>query len=158
MLYFNYPTLTQIKKMKVKYTDTFEYRVLQKLEEISGYAILRSELDDVGPRRQIDYAIAQLIKKGKLAKLGQGIFARLSPSKYTPGEYVMPGPGYISIIREALTKMGIPWDVSKYEKMYNAEEWTQIPVRPKTVVYKRMRRKLAYDGMEFPVEIQTRSP
>ena len=40
----------------------------------------------------------------------------------------MPGPGYISIIRETLTMLGIPWELSKYEKQYNAGEWTQVPV------------------------------
>ena len=68
----------------------------------------------------------------------------------------MPGPGFIGIIREALTKLGIPWELSKYEKLYNAGEWTQVPVRPTTIIQKRMRRKLRYADKEFPFEIQTR--
>ena len=142
--------------MKVRYTDTYEYQILQKLEEIPGYAILRSELEDIGPKRQVNYAIAQLIKKRNLIKLGSGIYARLKPSTFRPGEYIMPGPGFIGIIREALTKLGIPWELSKYEKLYNAGEWTQVPVRPTTIIQKRMRRKLRYADKEFPFEIQTR--
>lgn len=149
--------MTMIKKMKVKYEDTYEYKVLQRLDEISGYAIIRAEIEDIAPRRQLDYALKSLIKKGKLTKLGRGIFARTKPSKFRPGETILPGPGYIDIIREALTKLGIPWTQSEYERLYNSGEWTQVPVRPTTVVCKRMRRKLAYKEAEFPFEIQLRS-
>ncbi len=141
----------------MKYEESFEFKLLQKLASIEGSTILRSDFTEMaGSDRQISRALSSLVKKGILTRLGYGIYAKLEPSLYRKGETVLPR-GFIDIAREALTKMAIPWQMSDYERQYNAGETTQIPVRPTTLIQKRFRRKLSYKNREFPFEYSLRS-
>ena len=143
--------------MKVKYEDSFEFKFLQKVASIEGSTVLRSDFNEIeGSDRQISRALSSLVKKGLLIRLGYGVYAKLEPSLYRKGEYILPR-GFIEIAREALTKMAIPWKMSDYERQYNAGETTQIPVRPTTLIQKRFRRKLQYKNREFPFEYSLRS-
>ncbi len=143
--------------MKVKYQDSFEYIVLKNIENTDSIAILRSDLTQLGgSERQLSRALSSLVKKGKLARLGYGIYAPLRPSLFRKGESILPR-GFIEIMREALTKMGIPWAISEYERLYNEGRSTQIPATPVTIIGKRFRRKVSYKNREFPFEHSVRS-
>ncbi|MFN7096566.1 MAG: hypothetical protein ACK4PR_03270 [Gammaproteobacteria bacterium] len=143
--------------MKVTYKESFEYKILQKIESIQSVTILRNDFSTLGDSdRQISRALSSLVKKGRLVRLGYGIYAKLEPSLYRKGETVLP-IGFIDIIREALTKMGIPWKISDFEQEYNEGRSTQIPVRPTTIIEKRFRRKISYKNREFPFEYSLRT-
>ena len=94
---------------------------------------------------------ALVVKKRKIVKLGHGIYAKLNYSELVDQTYLPKG--FVSIVREALTRLGIQWDISDAEKAYNKGQTQQIPADPQTKVWGRLRRKISYKGMEPRFEI-----
>lgn len=144
--------------MKVAYENTTEYKILQKVNASRDATFLRKEFSSLPgeSERQISRGLAALVKKNVLARLGRGVYAKLQPSRYRQGEYLLPG-GFIEIARQALTKMGIPWRISQFEQLYNEGRSTQVPIRPVTIIEKRFRRHLSFKNREFLFESSSRN-
>ena len=136
--------------MKVKYENTTEYKLAQFIDKSSSDVILREDLKSLGSERQISRAISALTKKNKIAKISYGVYVRLKYSK-TYGRTYLP-KGLVSLMREALTKIGIKWEPSEAEKAYNDGRSQQIPANPRTKLLERFRRKFSYNGMELYFE------
>ncbi|MCF6808580.1 hypothetical protein L3V79_09280 [Thiotrichales bacterium 19S9-12] len=136
--------------MKVKYKDTTEYKILKYIQKTKNDVILREDLMSLDNDRQITRALNALIKKGKITKIGYGIFVRLCYSELT-GKTYLP-KGFVSIAREALTRLGIRWDISEAERAYNSGKSQQVPANPATKLLDRFRRKISYKGMELRFE------
>ena len=75
---------------------------------------------------------------------------RLSYSELT-GKNYLPN-GFVAVAREALTRLGIRWDISEAEKSYNSGESQQVPANPTTKLLDRFRRTISYRGMELRFE------
>ncbi|WP_440617989.1 hypothetical protein [Cysteiniphilum sp. 6C5] len=136
--------------MKVKYEETTEYKLSQYIQNASSDVILREDLMSLDSDRQVTRALSALIAKGKIAKLGYGIYVRLSYSELTGKNYLPDG--FIAVAREALTRLGIRWDISEAEKSYNAGKSQQVPANPATKLLDRSHRRLSYRGMELRFE------
>jgi len=136
--------------MKVKYEDTTEYEVYQYVKDSASDVFLREELAFLDTDRQISRAINGLISKGVLVKIGYGVYVRMRYSELM-GSYYLP-KGFIALGREALTKLGIQWEISEAEQAYNEGRSQQLPVSPPTRLFNRFRRKISYKGMELRFE------
>lgn len=136
--------------MKVKYEETTEYKLWQYIQNASSDVILREDFVWLDSDRQVTRALNALIKQGKIAKLGYGIYVRLSYSELT-GKNYLPN-GFVAVAREALTRLGIRWDISEAEKSYNSGESQQVPANPATKLLDRFRRTISYRGMELRFE------
>ncbi len=136
--------------MKVKYEDSTEYKVYQYVMASASDVFLRSELDLLDTERQITRAVNALIVKGKLAKIGYGVYVRLGYSELVGSTYLPKG--FVALGREALTKLGVKWDISEAEKAYNEGRSQQVPANPPTRLLERFRRRLSYKGMELRFE------
>ncbi len=137
--------------MNVKYENSIISKLLQKIEASKGNVVLRSDVDDLGAERQISRALKTLVDKEILVKLGYGVYAKLGRSEYFDGPY-LKGGGFVSVVREALDRLNIKWDLSHSEKDYNEYRTTQIPADPATKLLERFRRKLSYQGRELKIE------
>lgn len=133
--------------MRVKYLESIEYKVLNRLKEIRSSAVLRKDFDGLGSYRQVSRAINKLIEKKKLVKLGLGIYAKVYLSKYSNIPLVKNGID--STLREALKRLGIAYELGSSEKEYNAGKTTQIPVRNIVRLKSRCRRRIGYRNNEL---------
>lgn len=112
--------------------------------------ILRKDLSFLGSSRQLTYAINNLIKQKKIARVSFGIYVKTEISPYFPDLLILRGiSGFSSMTREVLNKLNIPWEQSEAEEAYNTGRSTQIPVQSILRIKKRFRRKIAFKDMVF---------
>lgn len=136
--------------MKVAYKDSLEYRIKSFIKHNKSSVLLREDIGDFGSYRQISRVLKKLQDNGDLVKIGYGIYARLSYSELADKPYLPKG--FVSVAREALTRLGIKWDISDAERAYNEGRSQQIPANPATKVLERFRRKISYKGMVLRFE------
>jgi len=136
--------------MKVSYSNSIAYKVLQRIEALRGAVVLRSDVADLAEPRQISRAFKQLVDEGRLAKLGYGVYAKLIRSQLLKSSYLKEG--FLPVMREALDKLNVKWELSDEEKAYQAGKSTQVPVNPVIKLKTRFRRRLRYQDMELKVE------
>lgn len=136
--------------MKVKFEDSITFKVLDRISRLSGDIVIRSDLTDLADPRQISRALGRLVKRGDLAKIGYGVYAKLDRSTLTQTTYL--NKGALSTFRSALDRLNIRWQPSSYELDYNSGLSTQVPVNPGTKIIDRFRRKLSYKNMELKRE------
>lgn len=136
--------------MKVAYKESLAYKVEQTIESLPYSVILRKDVEALGDQRQVTYALKNLIRQKKIARIGYGLYVKTSLSKYFPDMLVFRGtPGFSTMIREALDRLNIPWQESEAEEEYNAGRSTQIPVNSILRLKTRFRRKIAFEEMVF---------
>jgi len=136
--------------MRVKYSESIEYKALNRLKTIRGSAILRKDFDDLGSYRQISRAINKLIEEKKLVKIGTGIYAKAYLSKYSSTPLIKNGTD--STLRVALKRLGIAYEPGSAEKEYNEGKTTQVPVRNIVRLKSRCRRRIGYKNSELIFE------
>ncbi len=136
--------------MRVKYIESLEYKILSRLKTIRGNVVLRKDFNDLGSYRQISRALNKLIEEKKLVKIGVGIYAKSYISKYTDIPLIQNGVD--ATFRQALTRLGIAYELSSAEKNYNAGKTTQVPTGNAVRLKSRCRRSLAYRNSKLIFE------
>jgi hypothetical protein len=136
--------------MKVKYQESMEYKISNRLRTIKSSVVLRKDLKDLGSYRQISRALTKLIVKKKLVKIGAGIYAKAYISKYTDMPLVKNGTD--STLREALKRLGIAFEPGNAEKDYNEGKSTQVPVKNVIKLKNRCRRRIGYGNIKLIFE------
>lgn len=138
--------------MKTAYKDSIEYKATQRLNKLRTKILLREDFEDLGSYRQISRVLRILLKKGKLAKIGQGLYAKAYPSSYS--EIPLIKDGFDTICREALNRLNIEWEPGSAEQAYNRGESTQIPTQNIVKLKSRFRRKIQYRSRKLIYEKQ----
>jgi hypothetical protein len=133
--------------MKVSYKKSITFRILKRIERLSGDVVLRSDVANLAAPRQISRALNRLVQSGHLAKLGYGVYAKLARSEIAKATYLKEG--VLPTMRAALNRLNIRWEPSEEELDYQAGRSTQIPVNPTTKLKDRFRRQLRYRDMEL---------
>ncbi len=133
--------------MKVSFNKSITFKVLKRIERLSGDIILRSDIANIANPRQISRALDRLIKGGYLTKLGYGVYAKLARSEIAQTTYLKEG--VLPTMRAALSRLNIRWEPSQEEQDYQAGRSTQIPANPTTKLKDRFRRQLRYHDMEL---------
>src|SRR5580704_8329249 len=136
--------------MRVKYSESIEYKILNRLKAIRGSAVLRKDFAGLGSYRQISRAINKLIEEKKLVKIGAGIYAKAYLSKYSDTPLVKNGID--STLREALKRLGVAYEPGSAEKDYNEGKSTQVPARNIVKLKSRCRRYIGYRNSELIFE------
>ncbi len=136
--------------MRTKYTDSIEFKALNRIKTIRGSVVLRKDLSGLGSYRQVSRAINKLIEEKKLVKIGAGIYAKAYLSKYSDTPLIKNGIDYT--LREALKRLGIAYEPGRAEKEYNEGKTTQIPVRNVVRLKSRCRRRIGYRNSELIFE------
>lgn len=139
--------------MRVKYSESIEYKALNRLKSIRGSVVLRKDFNDLGSYRQISRALNNLIVEKKLVKIGAGIYAKAYLSKYSDTPLIKNGAD--PTLREALKRLGVAYEPGSAEKEYNEGKTTQVPVRNIVKLKSRCRRRIGYMNSELIFEKNT---
>jgi len=137
-------------KMRVKYVDSIEYKVLNRIKKVRGSVVLRKDFDGLGSYRQLSRAINNLIEEKKLVKIGTGIYAKAYLSKYSSIPLIKNGTDIT--LRKALKRLGVDFEPGSVEKEYNEGKTTQIPVNNVVRLKSRCRRRIGYGNSELIFE------
>jgi hypothetical protein len=129
--------------------ESLETKLLNRIERKRGDVFLRGDFEDLGGYDQVGRVLRKIVQEGRLVRVGQGLYARASPS-ITSGEPI-PTRG-LATLRDALGRVGIETFPTRLERAYNAGETTQVPTGRVVGVARRVRRKVGYGGMNLSFE------
>jgi hypothetical protein len=124
--------------------ETIESRLIRRIERKRSNVFLRSDFADLGGYDQVGRVLCHLVRKGRLIRIGQGLYTRAAPSPFdgTPS----PVKGIRVLTDEALDRLGIETAPTRLQKAYNSGNTTQVPSGRVIAVNKRVRRKIGYNG------------
>lgn len=133
---------------KMNKNKTLEEKIATRISRKKCCVVLREDFVDLSAGRggydQIGRVLRNLVKKGKLIKVGYGLYAKtkISPIYGTN----IPQQSLPKLAREALERIGIETTASRMEKDYNAGISTQVPTGRLIAVKGRVSRKIGYNG------------
>ena len=130
-------------------SDTLEAKLISRISRKRGDVFLRADFDDLGGYDQVGRALLNLVRKGRLLRIGYGIYARAEKSPF--GGKLLPSKG-LATLTEALKRVGIAITPTCLEQDYNAGRTTQVPTGRVVGVRGRVRRKIGYDGIYLSFE------
>jgi hypothetical protein len=126
-----------------------EARLLKRIGRKRGDVFLRADFVDLGGYDQVGRALRQLVRQGRLLKIGYGLYSRAIKSPFD--DRLVPPRG-LSTLREALKRVGIETLPSRSLQDYNAGRTTQVPTGRVVGVRRRVRRKIGYNGIALSFE------
>ena len=129
---------------------TIEGRILARLSRMKSSVILRDDFIDLGGYDQVGRALRRLALKGKIIKIGNGLYAKTKVSSLT-GE-LLPVQTLPTLAREALKRLGVKINPTKAELDYQSGRSTQVPTGRLIGVKKRISRKIGYKGASINYE------
>jgi hypothetical protein len=124
--------------------ETLESQVLKRIARERAHVFLRADFDDLGGYGQLGRVLGQLVRKGRLLKIGLGLYVRGLQS-LLDGEPT-PVKGLRDLADEALRRLGIQTAPTRLEQAYRAGKTTQVRSGRRVAVNKRVRRKVGYNG------------
>ena len=119
--------------------EKIEERIARKKDE---HVFLPGEFYNLAGQDQVLRALRELVRDGRLVRLGYGIYARAIVSRLSGEPLLFTPTGLRGAAREALTKLGVEWEPTEAEKAYNEGRSTQIPLNPVLRVKGRFARRL----------------
>jgi hypothetical protein len=133
-------------------TKTLRERIENRIARRRGEDVfLPREFADLGGEDQVLRALRGLTREGRLVRLGYGVYARAITSlSGTPLLY--SSNGLASAARQALNKLGVPWEPTEAERAYNEGRSTQVPINPAVRVKGRFSRRLRDGNTELVLE------
>jgi len=129
--------------------DTLEARIAKRIDRKRSDVFLRADFADLGGYDQVGRVLRQLVRAGKLLKVGFGLYTRAVPARI--GVRPIPPKG-LTTLREALERVGIRTYPSRALEDYNAGRTTQVPTGRVVAVRRRVRRKIGYNGISLRFE------
>ncbi|MFZ0932577.1 MAG: DUF6088 family protein [Syntrophobacteraceae bacterium] len=122
---------------------------MKRIDRKRGDVFLRADFRDMAGYDQVGRALRVLVAKGKLLKIGQGIYTRAVKSPFS--DKPVPPKG-LATLTEALKRLGVEIAETRLEQDYNAGRTTQVPTGRVVAVRGRIRRKLGYEGVSLSFE------
>lgn len=117
-----------VKFMSKSYwQNSFKSSLLEKIQQLPGSIILRQDVNEMGSYRQVTRALKTLVERGELVKLGYGVYSKAFRSPYRNKPVIKDG--FDVACKEALSRLGIKFELGKEAQEYNAGDSTQVPVR-----------------------------
>jgi hypothetical protein len=134
----------------MKRGKTLESKILARIIRRKSNVFLRDDFLDLGGYDQIGRALKHLIEKGKLVRIGYGLYAKAKASSLN-GETV-PTATLPKLGKEALAKLNIKTLPTKAEIAYQQGRSTQVPTGRMIGVKGRISRKIGYKGAYIAYE------
>ena len=132
--------------------NSLQDRIGTRIAERKEAAYLTREFADLGEKRQVLRALAKAVTLGQLVRLGYGVYGPATKSRLT-GRPMLSSPGGFAVAaRVALTKLGVAWEPTEWERAYNEGLSTQVPVNPQVKVRGRFSRKLRNGPTELFID------
>lgn len=123
---------------------TLESKILARMIRKKSTILLREDFFDLGGYDQVGRALKLLTVKGKIVRLGYGLYCKTKISSLT-GETVLATP-LPTLAKEALERLGIQVIPSNAEIAFNEGKSTQVPTGRLIGVKARISRKIGYKG------------
>ena len=121
-----------------------EKQLARRIARKRGDVFLRADFSDIGGYDQVGRALRDLVRKGTLIKIGQGLYARARPS-FRDGKPT-PANG-LRTLKEGLHRLGVETAPSRADLAYSSGQSEQVPTgRVVALRGKRTRRQIGYDG------------
>ena len=132
---------------------TLRERIEDRIARKRGEDVfLPREFADLGGEDQVLRVLRNLMREGRLVRLGYGVYGRAITSRLS-GKPILYSPnGFAGAARQALTKLGVKWEPTEAERAYNDGRTTQVPVNPAVRVKGRFARHLRYQDTELRLE------
>ena len=128
-------------------------QIEQRIAERGEASYLTREFSDLSGERQVLRALSKVVESGKLIRLGYGVYGPAVPSSLTGKPVLAARGGFVNASRQALTKLGVPWEPGAWEQAYNEGRSTQVPINGAVrITKKKFARRLAYGGRSLVVE------
>jgi hypothetical protein len=122
---------------------TLREKIEQRIARKTGDDVfLPREFYQLGGEDQVLRALRGLVRDGRLVRLGYGVYARAIVSRLSGEPLLSARNGLSGAARQALDKLGVPWEPTESERAYNEGRSTQIPVNPVLRVKGRFSRRL----------------
>jgi hypothetical protein len=129
--------------------EKIEARIARKKQDA---VFLPREFADLGGEDQVLRVLRGLVREGHMVRLGYGVYGRAVISRLS-GEPILYSPnGFIGAARQALTKLGVQWEPTEADLVYNEGRSTQVPINPVVRVKGRFSRQLRYGNTELVLE------
>jgi hypothetical protein len=138
-----------VMRKGVTLPDSLPDRLEKRIARKRGDVFLRTDFDDLGGYDQVGRALRQLVEKGRLMKIGQGLYARAQKSPFSNKPVPPKGLG---TLREALQRLGVEPLPTRLQQANNAGLTTQVPTGRVVAVRGRVRRQIGYDGVFLKFE------
>ncbi len=134
--------------------DSLQDKLQKRIARKRGDVFMRADFDDLGGYDQVGRALRQLVAKGRLMKVGYGMYTRACPS-ILDGRPV-PTKGLRELAAEALGRLGVETAPTRWDDAYTSGKSTQVPTGRVIGVRGRVRRKISYNG--FPLKYERVGP
>lgn len=131
---------------------TLRERVETRISRKKDNVFLTREFTDLGGEDQVIRALRELVREGRLVKLGYGVYGRAFTSRLSGKPLLYNPNGFVGAAREALTKLGVPWEPTEAERAYNEGRSSQVPLNPVVRVKGRFSRRLKSGDTELVLE------
>jgi len=128
-------------------------KIEQRIDRKKGEDVfLTREFAKLGGEDQVLRALRTLVKRGRLVRLGYGVYGRATVSRLSGKPMLFSPEGFAGAARQALDKLGVEWEPTEAERAYNEGRSTQVPVNPVVRVKGRFSRQLRYGKSELVLE------
>jgi hypothetical protein len=135
---------------------TLEERLAERIARKRGDVFMRADFDDLGGYDQVGRGLRELVRKGRLMKVGYGLYVRARPSLIDGAP--TPVKGIREVASEALGRIGVKTGLTRLEQAYNAGTSTQVTTGRVVGVLGRVRRKINFNGVPLRYERVGPSP
>jgi hypothetical protein len=123
--------------------ETLEYKVSTRIQRKNSSVFVREDFEDIGGYDQVGRILRELVREGKIIKIGYGLYAKAKKSSIT-GQ-ITPIAPLPELAKEALARLGVRVTPSRLEQQYNAGLTTQVPTGRQIGVKGRISRKIGYE-------------
>lgn len=134
----------------MEYRKTIEGKIESRITKKAATVFLREDFLDLAGYDQVGRSLQSLTRKGKLIKIGYGLYAKAKISSLT-GRYVPIEPLPV-LARKALTRLGVIVTPSQAERDYTQGYSTQVPTGRLLGINKRVSRKISYNDATIHYE------
>jgi hypothetical protein len=132
--------------------DSLRRKIAAIIDRSPDSVFLPREFATLGGEDQVLRALRELVREGRLLRLGYGVYGRAVRSRLSGEPMLYSENGFLGAARQALTKLGVSWEPTAAERAYNEGRTTQIPVNPVVRVKGRFSRRLRNGKLELQFE------
>ncbi len=139
-------TMKKLPRKPLAVAAKIDARIARK----KGDVFLRADFADLGSYNQVGRVLRELVREGKLTRIGLGIYTRTGLSPFDGS--VIPCKGLYRLTEEAFRRLGIRTDLTMLQRAYSEGRITQVPTGRDIGVGRRVRRKIGFNGMSMAYE------
>ena len=134
----------------MKTISTLTNTIVSYIDNSDRDIFVRKDFEGIARYDQIGQALNQLINKGKIVRIGKGVYAKAIISPLS--KRIVPCKPLSYLATEFLKTKNVDVFPSSYDRAYNEGRSTQVPTGRVIGVKERISRKIGYDGKYITFE------